>query len=145
MDTIKCYVDGSYSPKSVDSNLSGWGVVFEDGETLSGTIPHEGMRQVAGEVIATIKALRAAIRKEVRLVRVFYDYEGLPKWASKEWKAKNPMTKTYQDLFKQINGKLFFGHENDDHLVEVKFIKIDPAINRADALATKAIGIESVH
>lgn len=145
MKTIKCYVDGSFSPKSKFPDCAGWGVLFEDGDAVSGTTPHHGMNQVAGEIEAVYQALRGAIRRKVKLVRIFYDYQGLPEWALRTWKAKNDITKRYQEMFTIANGKLLYGHENDDHKVEVKFIKVAPADNKADALATKAIGIESVH
>jgi ribonuclease HI len=145
MKTIKCYVDGSYSPKSNFPDCAGWGVLFEDGEQKSGTTPHLGMNQVAGELEAVYQALRIAIRKEVHLVRIFFDYEGVHKWATKQWKAKNFTTKKYQDMFTIVGDTIIYGHENDDHKVEVRFIKVDASQNRADALATASLGIRSVH
>lgn len=131
---MRCYVDGSYSPKSIDESLSGWGVLFEDGTELSGTIEHIGTRQIAGECTAVIEAITYALEQKASRLVIFYDYQGLPEWANSTWKAKNIMTKAYQDCVQSVMRK-----------IQLRFVKVDPAQNKADALATVAIGIKSVH
>jgi hypothetical protein len=48
-------------------------------------------------------------------------------------------------MFTIVGDTIIYGHENDDHKVEVRFIKVDASQNRADALATASLGIRSVH
>jgi ribonuclease HI len=134
--TLRCYVDGSWSPKSVDPNLAGWGVVFETGATISGTIPHKGTRQVAGECEAVLMAVAFAIKSGAQKLVVFYDYQGLEEWATGSWKAKNPVTSRYRKAFTERLPK---------YDLEVRFVKVNPEKNRADKVATAAIGIKSVH
>lgn len=134
MKTLRCYVDGSWSPKGNDPECSGWGVLFEDGTKLSGTVPHEGTRQIAGECEAVIEALGHASECSATQIVIFYDYQGLPEWATGTWKAKNEITKHYQKVV-QISMQA----------ITVKFVKVDASANKADALATAAIGINSVH
>jgi len=143
--TIKCYCDGSYSDKSPYPNKSGWGVLFENREHYSGQVDWLGMRQINGEVHAVIQACRIAMNMEVHLLRIFYDYKGMEEWASQKWKANNEVTKNFQKLFKVKDGKIYYGTENDDHLMEVRFSKVAAKDNKADDLATRAIGIKSVH
>jgi ribonuclease HI len=135
MKTMRCYVDGSYSPKSVDETLAGWGVVFEHGDSYSGSVEHKGTRQIAGECMATLEAVRTILEeRDGEKLIIFYDYQGLPEWANGTWKAKNEITKQYQEEIQEA-----MKH------IDIKFVKVDPAVNKADALATEAIGIQSVH
>ena len=173
MKTMRCYVDGSWSPKGNNPEHAGWGVLFEDGTKLSGTIPHHETRQIAGECEAVIQALLRTFyiavenypnQGIVTTLVVFYDYQGLPEWANYIWKAKNNVTKRYQEFFtdpNKITAKLELPmasfHElmvnngayaegwYDHPTVLVKFVKVDPSQNKADALATAALGIKSVH
>lgn len=134
MKTMRCYVDGSYSPKSSDESMSGYGVLFEDGTKLSGTVPHHDTRQIAGECNAVIMACKYAADNQATKLVIFYDYQGLPEWANGTWKAKNETTKWYQEVV-----------QSHMQHIEISFIKVDAAANKADALATSAIGIQSVH
>lgn len=173
MKTLRCYVDGSWSPKGNTPDRSGWGVLFEDGTKLSGTVLHEGTRQIAGECEAVIEALLHTFNIAVTnypnqgittTLVIFYDYQGLPEWANHIWKAKNDVTKRYQDFFinpDEITAKLPLPMANfhtlmadngayaegwyDHPTVLVKFVKVNASANKADALATAAIGIKSVH
>lgn len=133
-NTVRCYVDGSYSPKSMDETLAGWGVLFENGHKLFGGVQHKGTRQIAGECWAVVEAIHYAIEQEATTLVVFYDYQGLPEWANGTWKAKNEITKQYQQSI-----------EIAKRHMEIRFVKVDAAANKADALATAAIGIQSVH
>lgn len=148
------HVDGSYSPKSLAPECAGWGVVViekttKDKETvvksLSGKVLHHGMNQVAGELTAVYHALREGIFREEKQIVICYDYSGVEMWANRKWKAKNDITIRYQNLFKIDKDKILYGHENDQYMAEVIFRKITAGENRADALATAAIGIKSVH
>ena len=91
------YTDGSYLDGAI-----GYGVVIlKDGEPiaeLSGPVEEEqlqGMRQVGGELLAFYKAVDWCQENHVQDVAVFYDYEGIEKWATGEWKANNPATQAY--------------------------------------------------
>jgi ribonuclease HI len=133
---LRCYVDGSWSPKSINPNLAGWGIVFEDGATISGTVPHRGMRQIAGECEAVLMAIAHAIKNGAGKLVIFYDYQGLREWAMGSWKARTPVTIRYRKAFTERLPK---------YDLEVRFVKVNPEKNRADKVATAAIGIKSVH
>lgn len=151
------HVDGSYSPKSLTPTKAGWGVAVIEEEvtdketnivtikSLSGKVLHHGMNQVAGELTAVYHALREGIFREEKQIVICYDYSGVELWATRKWKAKNDITIRYQNLFKIDKERILYGHENDQYMAEVIFRKITAKENRADALATAAIGIKSVH
>lgn len=147
MKTLRCYVDGSWSPKGNDPEYSGWGVLFEDGTALSGTVLHEGTRQIAGECEAVLEACEYALGNHADRLVIFYDYQGLPEWANGSWKAKTEITKRYQIMFTRLQGSVGFSRQVGDSIesMEVRFIKVYASANKADALATAAIGIKSVH
>lgn len=137
MKVCKAYVDGSYSTKI--PGKAGWGCIMQThtGEILqnSGVLDDQGTRQIAGEIEAAMAAMSTAIQLSADKLTIFYDYEGLPKWANGDWKTKNPVTKRYQDFCYEVES---------DGLI-LNFVKVDPAANKADALATAALGIKSVH
>ena len=91
------YVDGSCLDKDVGYGL----VVLKDGEVadeLCGPVEKDavqGMRQVAGELRAVQEAIAWCREHGVAKVSLFYDYEGIEKWATGEWRANKPATRAY--------------------------------------------------
>ncbi len=95
---MKAYVDGSYDK---DSGLYGYGaVILNDNNervcVLSGSGEDaDGIWNVAGELAGVTAAVNYAINNGEKAVHICYDYEGIEKWATGEWKAKKPATKEY--------------------------------------------------
>jgi len=96
----QAYTDGSYLDETV-----GYGVVvLKNGKPaaeLSGPVEKEalqGMRQVGGELQALYKAIDWCQANQVQEIAVFYDYAGIEKWATGEWKANNPATRAYAEF-----------------------------------------------
>ena len=128
---IEIYVDGSEMNSSV-----GYGaVVLRDGdvvEELHGTVPDslvQGTRQIAGELFAVIKAIEWCQENSVSEVTLCYDYTGIERWVSGDWKAKHPLTQNYASLIRNSG-------------IKVKWRKIDSHTgdiwnDRADELAKK--------
>ncbi len=91
------YVDGSY----IDGKTGYGAVILKGGkviEELSGLVSPEeagGSRQVAGELKATVESVKWCRRKGLKNVAIHYDYEGIEKWVSGQWKARQPLTKGY--------------------------------------------------
>lgn len=93
------YVDGSY-----DDGLKkyAFGCVFL---TPSGDVIKESgngenpaslaIRNVAGEMLGAMYAVRWAIANRYSEIEIRYDYEGIEKWVEGEWKAKNELTVKY--------------------------------------------------
>lgn len=91
------YVDGSCLDEDVGYGL----VVLKDGqviEEMHGPVEEDavqGMRQVAGELRAVYEAIDWCRDHNVSEVSLFYDYEGIEKWATGEWRANKPATRAY--------------------------------------------------
>lgn len=91
------YVDGSFI-----NGATGYGaVVLKDGkvvEELSGPVAVaevSATRQVAGELVAVKQALKWCLENSVAEVWIYYDYLGIEKWATRQWKTNQPLTAEY--------------------------------------------------
>jgi len=96
-DRYEIYVDGSFINGS-----TGYGVVvLKNGKVvaeLSGSVPElvvDGSRQVAGELVAVKEALKWCQQRSISEVSIYYDYYGIEKWATRQWKANLPLTIEY--------------------------------------------------
>ena len=133
------YVDGSFS---LDKGNYSYGLVainngvevYEDcgaGEDKDAV----SLRNVAGEVLGSLKAVEYAIREGHDKVTIVYDYQGVESWAIGAWKRNKTLTQNYhermQENMKQIKVQFHKvkGHSGD------KYNDI------ADKLAKKALGI----
>lgn len=106
-EQMQVYVDGSFDKLSKRYGYGG--VVLYQNQTRtfqgSGEIPELAtMRNVAGEIIATMRAVEIAKKNNVTYLEIYYDYEGIAKWALGEWQAKKTYTQKYRD-FMQANQK----------------------------------------
>ena len=104
-DTLRVYVDGSYRH---DLKAYGYGCVFlmPDGTVEkrngAGTNPETAaIRNVGGEMIGAMTAVRMAMAAGFRRMELYYDYEGIEKWATGKWKTKNPLTKKYKEAMEE--------------------------------------------
>lgn len=98
-DRLIAYVDGSY-----DDSLKkyAFGCVFL---TPSGDIIKESgngdnpaslaIRNVAGEMLGAMFAVKWALVNGYSEVEIRYDYEGIEKWVAGEWKAKHELAVKY--------------------------------------------------
>ena len=120
------YVDGSYN---IATKEFGYGVVmFHNGEELQ-------MRNVAGEIFGSMAAMEYAVNHGITNLSIYYDYMGISKWCTGEWKANKKGTIAYRDYYNKIKTK-----------VNVQFEKVkghsgDKYNDMADMLAKKACGV----
>ena len=138
VEKITAYVDGSYN---VATKEYSYGAVifagdkkecfsekFNDPELAT-------MRNVAGELEGSMKAMRYAVEAGAKELDIFYDYEGIEKWCTGAWKTNKDGTKAYKAFYEQISQK-----------VKVNFHKVkghsgDRYNDEADVLAKAALGI----
>ncbi len=125
----EAFVDGSYI-----SGVTGYGAVIYLGdelkEQISGTILDVEFRQFGGELKSVIEALKWCDKNGVKKVRVNYDYQGIEKFATGEWKGKNNLSKEYAGFVKNIKTQIEWRH--------IKSHTGNPKNDEADALAKKA-------
>lgn len=134
------YVDGSVDHKS---GVASWGLAIYQNETLvhedSDVVDYDKLpddarqsRQVAGELMAAMKAVIWAKRTDTK-VAIVYDFNGIHKWVTGEWRAKKNLTQHYRD----------FMLENKNCVDTWHWVKGHTGVRgneRADALAKGAIG-----
>ncbi|MGL4676619.1 MAG: RNase H family protein [Brevinema sp.] len=92
------YVDGSFYQNQV-----GWGVVLVENNqivyTLGGRLEDSTSsvsHQIAGEIQSVLEALSYAVHHGYSTITIFYDYVGLQKWATGEWKVKSEVAQNYR-------------------------------------------------
>ena len=137
---LLAYVDGSFNIKTKEY---GYGCVLIEGQQVikqllgKGNQPdYASMRNVSGEILGCLKAIQYAIDHHYESICIYYDYEGIEKWATGLWKANKEQTqnyvKTIQEMKKEID--IYFQKvlaHSGDYYNEV-----------ADSLAKKAVGIK---
>lgn len=136
---IIAYVDGSYNIKNKEY---GYGCILIEGQQViqkfygkGSHIDYVSMRNVAGEILGSEKAIQYAVDHHYQYICIYYDYEGIEKWATGMWKANKPGTQAYQKFIR----------ENQQYIT-ITFTKVlahsgDYYNEQADKLAKKAVGI----
>ena len=136
---IIVYVDGSYNIKTHEY---GFGCVIIEEQKVIKEMYGKGadenyasMRNVAGEILGSICAMEFAKNNGYKQICIYFDYEGIEKWANGMWKANKPGTQEYQRKVKEYRQDL-----------KIAFVKVlahsgDFYNERADVLAKKAVGI----
>lgn len=139
--TLVAYVDGS-SSMNIDEYGSGVVLIFPDDkvEEISfkgGNEDAKSMKNVAGELSAAMVAMKRAKELGFKKLILCFDYQGIQKWITGEWKCRNEMTRMYKMWYENnikdsldISFKWVKGHSGD------KYNEI------ADTLAKRSIGIE---
>ncbi len=132
------YVDGSFN---VETGVFGYGVVmFHNGEEIhlsdsSDDKEMASMRNVAGEIYGSMAAMEYAIEHNIKNLSIYYDYMGIAKWCTGEWKTNKPGTIAYKKYYDKIKRK-----------VNITFYKVkghsgDKYNDLVDKLAKKVCGI----
>lgn len=146
-DEIIAYVDGSYD-HSIRHYAFGCVFILPDGsvyvENGNGDNPDSAaLRNVTGEMLGAMYAVRFAIVNGFRRIEIRYDYEGIEKWVTGAWKSKTDLTKKYAQAMNRWAAN-----------IQIRFTKVTAHTNvyyneMADQLAKSAIpgskGVPPVH
>lgn len=136
---LAIYIDGSYNKNTGHYGYGGL-ILKPDGQKETffgqGSTDVRKMRNVAGELAAAMRAVAYAKKEGYAVFNLYYDYEGIEKWVTGEWRAKNQWTQQYQAFMQS-------------HLpvLKINFIKVKAHSNHryndeADQLAKRGAGIE---
>ena len=108
--TLLAYVDGSYNIKTKEY---GYGCVLIEGQQViqqllgKGNIPeYSSMRNVSGEILGCMNAIQYAIDHHYPSICIYYDYEGIEKWATGLWKANKEQTQNYVKTINDMKKKI---------------------------------------
>lgn len=101
-DKLIAYVDGSFD-EALGKYAFGCIIITPNGETIresgNGNSPDSlAIRNVAGEMLGAMFAVKWAVKNGYDNIELHYDYEGIEKWAVGAWKAKNVLTQKYAVL-----------------------------------------------
>ena len=133
------FVDGSFDVKR---GSYGFGCVIIDPEQkltrLNGKADKAEAataRNVAGELLATMNAVKYAAEHSYKKLTVYHDYEGIEKWYNGKWKAQSFVAVAYLEFVRKYRS-----------FVSVSFVKVEAhtgnTLNEeADRLAKSALGI----
>lgn len=135
---VIAFVDGSYSKNENDEKYS-FGVILitNDNENAlyKAYINREYMesKNVAGEIEGVKQAILWSIANNKTRIKIFYDYEGIEKWATKEWCANVLVSQHYVEFLDEYSNKI---------KIEFEHVKAHSGITyneKADQLAKKAL------
>ena len=135
---VTAYVDGSYN---IRTKVFAYGAVIFDGDDeirKKASFEDEEMaqmRNVAGEINGSIAAMEYCVEHGRPMLDLYYDYEGIEKWCTGEWKTNKTGTAAYKAYFDSVKNKL------DVRFIKVKGHSGDKYNDIADSLAKEAAGI----
>lgn len=133
------YVDGSFSLEN--SEFSFGAVIFNKGDVFEFCEKFSdpeliSMRNVAGEIKGAEFVMKYCVENKIKSVDIYYDYMGIEKWCTGEWKANKTGTIAYRNYYNSIKEKL------NVNFIKVKGHSGDKFNDLADKLAKSALGIK---
>jgi ribonuclease HI len=83
------------------------GLIFHEGEKYiikgNGDEPNLiKMGSVGSQILASKETIKKAIELEIRNIDIYYDYDGVKKWANGEWKRNLKETEDYYNFIQEI-------------------------------------------
>lgn len=132
------YVDGSYN---INTREFSYGMVIisdEEEKYFSEKYFDESlseMRNVAGEIMGSMKAMSYCLECAKKSIVIYFDYEGIEKWCTGDWKTNKIGTQNYKKFYDEIKDKINITFK------KVKAHSGDKYNDLADKLAKKAVGI----
>ena len=108
-DKFYLYTDGSFNKKN--PTFCGYGgVIFKGNEMIdyyNGFIDEEDNSwNVTGEIEAVKKGVLKAIKLGIKDITICYDYEGVEKWITGEFKCKKDLSKDYKEYMSRAVNRI---------------------------------------
>ena len=119
---LLAYVDGSYDD-SLKKYAFGCVFLLPDGHIYTqygnGDNPQSlRHRNVTGEMLGAIYAVKTAMVNGFRGIEICYDYQGIEKWVTGEWRSKTELTQKYAEAMRDWSRG-----------IEIRFRKVDAHTN----------------
>lgn len=136
-DTMTAYVDGSYDPSQPGRFSCGVVYLYRGQEETYSLCVIDGelarMRNVAGEVRGAMEAMKYCVEHGIPGLQLYYDYAGIEKWCTGEWKCNLRGTKMLKEYYDSIRSTLKVSFHKVKSHTGVKYNE------EADRLAKKAL------
>lgn len=132
------FVDGSFNAETGVYGYGGFIVVGDKKFQFKGSGDNAEAaksRNISGEIMGAMRAIKAAIKLGAKDITLFYDYMGIEQWATHSWEAKKPIAIRYVQFMDKAK-----------EMIEINFKHV-PAHTGiegnefADKLAKDAVGI----
>ncbi len=141
---VPVFVDGSFNKKN---QKIGYGILIITSLDFSKSVTffncltqneyqkYKSHLNVAGEIIGTINAIKFCLDNNFKNIKIYYDYAGIEKWVTKEWKAKTSISLNYLNFIEEVKQKinLLFQKVKSHNNIEYNSI--------VDELAKKSVNI----
>lgn len=110
MHHLLAYVDGSYED-SIKKYAFGCVFILPNGKIYTeygnGDNPQSLQhRNVTGEMLGAMYAVRFAMANGFRSIEIRYDYEGIEKWVTGAWRSKTELTQKYAAAMRDWSNKI---------------------------------------
>lgn len=133
------YCDGSYNVETTEFSYGL--VIFYNGEEIRKAEKFSDeelstMRNVAGEIMGSRAAMQYCIDNGIDELDLYFDYAGVEKWCTGEWKTNKEGTIEYKKFYDSIKDKLSVTFN------KVKGHSGDTLNDLADKLAKEVLGIK---
>ena len=136
---VIAFVDGSFSLDADGKEKYSFGVLLltceSEDRLYKAFVDKASMesKNIAGEIEGVKQAVLWAIDNNKQRIKIFYDYEGIEKWATKEWKSKVKVSQEYSKFF-----------DEKSKLINIEFehVKAHNGVvynEKADELAKRAL------
>ena len=109
------YISGSFNNSGKKYGYAG--LIFHEGEKYivkgNGNDPNLiKIGSVGSQILASRETIKKAIDLEIRKIDIYYDYDGVKKWANGDWSRNLKETEDYYNFIQEI-----------DPIIDINFIK----------------------
>ncbi len=131
------YVDGSYE-NSIKKYSFGCVFILSDGKIYTeygnGDDPKSLQhRNVTGEMLGAMYAVKTAMFNGYKAIEIRYDYQGIEKWVTGEWRSKTELTQKYAASMLEWGKRIAITFTKVEAHTNVKYNEL------ADKLAKKGL------
>ncbi len=125
-DSVIAYVNGSYDTQQ-QKYAFGCAIIIPNGSLIKesgcGNEPDGiALHNIAGELLGALHVTNWAINNGYHSIEIRHDSDGIAKWVTGEWKAKNKVTQSYATEIGKMKSAIeinfFKTHSNDQYNAE---------------------------